>query len=240
MDPGQYCREIEAYLCRKNDGHLIRIAGPSFERVCGWAARGVPLKIAFRGIDRSVERYCAKGERRRPLRVDFCEADVLDVFDAWRRAVGVRVAAAAEDDAEFTAEAAQQGGRHRVGLAAHVDRVLDWMAARRAEAGPSGALSEAMDRAAREVAGFKELAPPVRGDERARVRARLVELDREIVDAARQECSAAILESLREEAAEQIEPFRERMPEDAYGRAIGAAVDRLLRERERLPTLTFD
>lgn len=49
---GQYCREIEAYLCAKNQGHLIRIAGPSFTRVCGWAARGIPVKVVFRGIDR--------------------------------------------------------------------------------------------------------------------------------------------------------------------------------------------
>ena len=32
-----YCRQVEAYLCRKNDGHLVRIVGPAFEQVCGWA-----------------------------------------------------------------------------------------------------------------------------------------------------------------------------------------------------------
>ena len=55
--PEHYCREIESYLCRKNDGHLIRIVGPAFDQVCGWAARGVPLKVACRGIDRCFERY---------------------------------------------------------------------------------------------------------------------------------------------------------------------------------------
>ena len=43
MDPGAYCREIETYLCRRNEGHLIRIVGPAFERVRGWAEIGVPL-----------------------------------------------------------------------------------------------------------------------------------------------------------------------------------------------------
>src|SRR4051794_28620234 len=80
---------MEAYLCRKNDGHLIRIVGPAFEQVCGWAQRGVPLNVAYRGVDRYVERYYAKGPKRRPVRIEFCEADVLDVFDEWRRAVGV-------------------------------------------------------------------------------------------------------------------------------------------------------
>ena len=46
----------------------------------------------MRGIDRYFDRYYAKGPRRRPVRVEFCEADVLDVFDEWRRALGITVA----------------------------------------------------------------------------------------------------------------------------------------------------
>src|SRR6185295_2682253 len=97
IDASVYCRELETYLCRKNDGHLIRIAGPTFERVCGWAAMGVPLAVAFRGIDRYCERYYAKGPKRRPVRIDFCEADILELFDDWRRAVGVSASAAETD-----------------------------------------------------------------------------------------------------------------------------------------------
>jgi hypothetical protein len=62
----EYCREIETYLCRKNDGHLIRVVGPSFEVVSGWADQGVPLKVAFSGIDRYFERYYRKGARAGP------------------------------------------------------------------------------------------------------------------------------------------------------------------------------
>src|ERR671915_145319 len=109
----RYCHELERYLCRKNDGHLIRIVGPAFEQVCGWAARGVPLKVAQRGIDRYFERYYAKGPRRRPVRIEFCEADVLDVFDEWRRAVGI----AAHVDTQTEAAAAS-----RRSLPSHLER----------------------------------------------------------------------------------------------------------------------
>ena len=52
-DGGHYCREIETYLCRKNDGHLIRVVGPSFDLVVGLGrTQGVPIKVAFAGIDR--------------------------------------------------------------------------------------------------------------------------------------------------------------------------------------------
>jgi hypothetical protein len=57
--------------------------------VTGWANQAVPVKIAEAGIDRYFERYYRKGPRRRPVRIEFCEADVLDAFDEWRRAVGV-------------------------------------------------------------------------------------------------------------------------------------------------------
>ena len=82
----EFCRELETYLCKKNDGHLIRVTGPSFDLVNGWAAEGIPLKVACAGIDRYFERYYRKGPRRRPVKIDFCEADVLDVFDEWRKA----------------------------------------------------------------------------------------------------------------------------------------------------------
>jgi hypothetical protein len=135
MTADEYCREIETYLCRKNDGHLIRIVGPSFDRVTGWGERGVPIKVAFRGIDRYFERYYTRGPRRRPVRIDFCEADVLDAFDEWRRAVGMLQTARAEKDKgpgePPGAEGAVPGDdgepgrtRARASLPAHVDRVI--------------------------------------------------------------------------------------------------------------------
>src|SRR5215813_3003793 len=119
--PDDYCRHLESYLCRKNDGHLIRIVGPAFEQVCGWASRGIPLKLAMRGIDRYFERYYAKGPQRRPVRIEFCEADVLDVFDEWRRSVGV-VSVTSGDNAEDTVS---NRGRAGAGtLPAHLERVI--------------------------------------------------------------------------------------------------------------------
>ena len=112
-----YCREIETYLCQKNDGHLVRVVGPAFELVMGWAAQGVPLKIAFAGIDRYCERYYKKGPRRRPVRIEFCDADVLDAFDEWRRAVGLAAVAGAS-----AGEEAQE--RTSSSLPAHLERVV--------------------------------------------------------------------------------------------------------------------
>ncbi len=142
MTDDVYCREIEAHLTRKNDGHLVRIVGPSFELVRGWAERGIPLKVVCVGIDRYFERYYAKGPRRRPVRVDFCEADVLDVFDEWRRAVGL--SAGRTEGAEGESQ-----GRRRESLATHIDRALARLVALRGsgagEGVPDAVLADVID-----------------------------------------------------------------------------------------------
>src|SRR5437762_1824596 len=142
----EYCREIETYLCRKNDGHLIRVVGPSFELVSGWAERGVPLKVTCKGIDRYFERYYRKGPRRRPVKIDFCEADVLDVFDEWRRATGIVNFAGSQSSGDGSAEDDRSAESlalrsRRTSLPAHIERVLLRLTSARAS-GALGASSE--------------------------------------------------------------------------------------------------
>ncbi len=235
MTTDVYCREIEAYLCRKNDGHLIRIVGPSFERVCGWAAQGIPFKIACRGIDAYFVRYYAKGTRRRPVQIDFCENDILDAFDAWRRAVGVRTPGAEVTEQEV------QATRRKRSLPQHLDRICERVTARRARMTPPPPEFDAvLETVTAEAAGFRDMLGPLRGETRKRVAARLVELDRMMLDAARAQVDASSLQAMRADAVEELAPFRDRMPAESYERAVESAVDRLIREREQLPTVTFE
>src|SRR5258707_14882256 len=138
MDPPDYCREIEAHLCRKNDGHLIRITGPSFELVSGWAEKGVPLKVAFHGIDRCFERYYRKGPRRRPVHIDFCAADVLDAFDEWRRATGVTASALISPESRTSLAQTEAPERRGPSLPSHLERAI----LRLTDARTSGVLGE--------------------------------------------------------------------------------------------------
>jgi hypothetical protein len=227
--PDDYCREIEAYLTRKNDGHLVRIVGPSFERVRGWAEQGVPLKVAFAGIDRHFQRYYAKGPRRRPVRIDHCEADVLDVFDEWRRAVGVTAGMSVDTDAPARP-------RNRDALSTRLERALARLTMLRAEAAPT-IPTEVLAQAVRDLDAMIPAARSTRGQTREVLKERLVELDSRLMSAARGSVDATVLAELRERAAGDLQPFAERMPVDAWQRAITAAVDRALRERLGLPVL---
>ena len=229
-----YCRALEAYLCRKNDGHLIRIVGPAFEQVCGWSTRGIPLKLAMRGIDRYFERYYAKGPRRRPVRVEFCEPDVLDVFDEWRRSVGVSSSADLPSGADLLGpRAAASAGS----LPAHLERVIARLTTLRA--GEDRSLDSAVDAIVRELDASRAQAKTVRGDTREILLDRLRELDTSLIEAVRAQCGAETLEKLAAEADEELRPFRGRMPSEAYQQSHRACVDRLLRDRARLPTIAY-
>jgi hypothetical protein len=249
---GEYCRQLEAYLCRKNDGHLIRIVGPAFEQVCGWSTRGIPLKLAMRGIDRYFERYYAKGPRRRPVRVEFCEPDVLDVFDEWRRSVGVSSGSDVSSGADSSRGAdplARRSSESEGGsgprsaasggsLPAHLERVIARLTTLRA--GEDRSLDSAVDAIVRELDASRAKAKTVRGDAREIVLDRLRELDASFIEAVRAQCGAETLEKLAAEADEELRPFRGRMPPEAYQQSHRACVDRLLRDRARLPTIAYE
>jgi hypothetical protein len=227
MDVAEYCREIETYLCRKNEGHLIRIVGPVFEQVSGWAAQGVPLAVAFKGIDQYCERYYAKGPRRRPVRIEFCEGDILTLFDQWRRAVGVSNAEGAEHDAT---------PRKQDTLPAHLDRAIAKITALRAS-GRSAIFDRLLDDTVRELDRMRASAKSTRGDARSAILDRLSALDGELFAAADAELSEPSRTELLSRAEQEIAPFATRMTSETRRAAVDAAFVRLVRDAAGLPTL---
>jgi hypothetical protein len=230
VSPDEFCRIIEHYLTRKNDGHLVRIVGPSFDRVRGWAETGIPLKVVFAGIDRHFERYYAKGPRRRPVRIDFCEADVLDVFDEWRRAVGLTAGRTeiAGGDAPV---------KKRESLATHLERALTRLVALRSASVPASMPDAVLADVVGELDRLLSASRGARGDARQTILDRLEQLDARLLDAARQATPETAMAQLRTEAAADLKPFEERMPRDEWAKTLDSAIDRAIRERARLPTL---
>ncbi len=236
IDVESYARDLEAYLCRKNDGHLIRITGPAFEQVHGWAAQGVPLKVAQAGIDRYFERYYRKGPRRRPVRIEFCEADVLDAFDDWRRAVGV-TAVVADSAGGPDVEEPAPVARPRKSLASQIESALARLTVLRGSdrAGPK--LGAALDAAVRGLDSLQPEAGRARGDARDDVIRRVASIEEDLAAAAVNALDPAERAALEREADAELEPFRERMAEEAYRQSRRQSLQRLVRQHFGLPSL---
>jgi hypothetical protein len=235
IDVESYAREIEAYLCRKNDGHLIRITGPAFEQVQGWAGQGVPLKVAQAGIDRYFERYYRKGPRRRPVRIEFCEADVLDAFDDWRRAVGVTgVVPDATGGPDVEEPAATP--RRRKSLASQIEAALARLTVLRGSDKAGPVLGQALDEAVRGLDALQPEAGRARGDARDELMRRVAVIEEQLAAAAVSALDPAERAALEREADAELEPFRARMPDEAYRQSRRQSLRRLVREHFGIPS----
>jgi hypothetical protein len=240
LEIAEFCREIETYLCKKNDGHLIRVVGPSFELVSGWAQRGVPLKVACSGIDRYFERYYRQGPRRRPVKIDFCEADVLDVFDEWRRAVGIR--SAGGPGGEEVSEAGSEDGRedgHSTSLPLHLQRAVARLSSGRASGLIGPEFDVLIDRLSGELDAARAKAGGLRGNARALLLARLEQTDDEMLSTAARALDEKSMQAITAEVDSELSSFRERMTAEELARAHRAAVSNQIRRRLQLPILRF-
>ena len=234
-DTGEYCRRVEDYLTRANAGHLVRIVGPGFELVRGWAEQSVPLSVVFRGIDNKAERH-RHGKSARPLRIEFCADDVRAVFDDWRRAVGIALHAGVPDGTA-TEEPVVESGAKAPALGRHLDRVIDKLSRAVGREDLPAALRDEADRVLQAVALLRESSSRLRGDAKAEALTTLSGLDDSLTAAVRVNAPVEWITSLRQEAANDLAPFKARLTADAWARSIDITVDRLLRDRFGLPSL---
>jgi hypothetical protein len=246
LSAGEFCRAIEAYLCRENGGHLVRIVGPAFQTVASWHAKGIPFAIVKQGIDRTLARDRAKPAptgTRRPVRVEFCEPDVLDAFEAWRRAVGAGMAG---DRADAPADTPQSAPAPKPGrtpaLAAHVERAMRRLTQALLDLGRFGPDEAAPARAAMEHAlstldGLQAESRGARGAARAAIQAALGGADDALAAGLVAALPADAAAALTREARGELAPFASRMAAADLAAAEAAALARLVRERYRAPEL---
>ena len=239
MDLGTYCRAIESHLCRRNEGHLIRIVGPAFELVSGWAREGIPLKVACHGIDRYVDRGRHKGSRRRPVRIEFCEADVVEAFEEWRRLVGVVGAVGSGPAGDADDEARTVAASRQPSLREHLRRVFDRLVAARARVDLPRGLGPVIDELLGEISRPMNHSGALRGATREAVVSDLARLDGVLMAAARAHVDRSALDEVQREAEADLADYRDRLPTASFAQARTAVEGRLVRERLGLPTITW-
>tara|TARA_B100001123_G_scaffold81609_2_gene93014 strand:+ start:14851 stop:15552 length:702 start_codon:yes stop_codon:yes gene_type:complete len=232
MDQGFYCRDVESYLCRRNDGHLIRIVGPAFELVCTWAQEKIPLSIVFKAIDRVVGRRESSGKVRRPVRIEYCEDDVMDLFREWRRAVGAI--------SDINPKADDQNMSRRLSLIDHLDRVILELTKWHSQNKQPAKTVDAVRKVIQTLDGLRSGAKRATGPERNLLIEELAEIDRSLLLAAWEHLNPLISKALQIEAEEALSAYRYRMTDQVFKGAVRSEAGRLLRERLNFPRIKFE
>jgi hypothetical protein len=237
-DVADYCRQVEAHLTRINGGHLVRVVGPGFALVKQWADEGVPLSVVFRGIEHKAERHAA-GASKRPLRIEFCEADVRAIYDDWRRAIGVTAPPTEGADADVATSGERAASPKRRSVPKAIDRAIDRLGRLAGRLELPGEFRDAMSRLIEQLSALREELAHTRGAARDRLLERLAPLERDLLDHARGVVSADVMRDITISAEQDLAPYRERLSPEAWARAIAVTVDRRVREHLELPSLDF-
>jgi hypothetical protein len=242
VDIGEYCRALEAHLCRTNGGHLIRVVGPAFALAADWARRGVPLRVALHGIDRRVARAEARGGTRRPLRLEFCEADVEEAFAQWQRAVGMRAPAAPSADDAPEADSAEVvvSARRPASLPRHIERVIERLSSVRATSRLAPGAGEALDAALVRLGECLTRARSARGDARDAIEDDLKTIDSTLIEAVVAALPTGDHAVVRDQARRELQGLATRMSPDASRDAEARLIRHLVRTQLALPQVARD
>ena len=240
-DVADYCRQVEAHLTRVNGGHLVRVVGPGFALVKRWADEGVPLSVVFRGIQQKAERH-SQGASKRPLRIEFCEADVRALFDDWRRAIGVTAASpehslGSQSDDESTTPTDSTPVPKRRSVPKAIDRAIERLGRLAGRLELPEEFRDAMSRFIEQLSTLREELSHTRGDARQRLLERLAPLDLELIGYARGIVPPEAMKEFSGRAEQDLSPYRDRLSPEAWDRAVAVSVDRLVREHLDLPSL---
>ena len=240
----EYCRAVEAHLTRVNGGHLVRIVGPGFVLVRDWEAQGIPLSLVTRAIDQKADRHRqgVAGRSGRPLRIEFCENDVRELFEDWKRATGISTGTTADASSEATAgEPAEVAATtRRPSLSKHLERVSDRLSRLLGRQDLSESFLGQVNRTIASVADARDRARTARVVARDEIVAAIRPLDQDLLTAARLALSADQLNELQRQAEADLAAFRNRMDASAWGNAVTATLTRLIRERFSLPVIDPD
>jgi hypothetical protein len=75
-----YPEEIEALIVRFHGRPLSPI---EFDRARQYEEDGIPITVVLRGIEQRAMR-----QMRTPFRLAYCNEDILEAYDDWKRAIG--------------------------------------------------------------------------------------------------------------------------------------------------------
>jgi hypothetical protein len=246
-----YCRHVEDHLTRANGGHLVRIVGPGFDLVRRWFTDGIPIGIVVRGIDTRVERHnrdhpapesptpssypSSSAGGPRPLRIEFCDADVRAIFTRWRRALGLPLRPAEPEGDGVEAAGEPASSSRRPSLTKHLDRAIERLTRAAGRLDLSDAFREGVSAVLSDVALARDRAKGARGPARDEIIDGLRQLDERVLQLARDTASPALVAQARREAEQDLAPYAGRLAPDRWDTALAAAADQRLREILGLP-----
>lgn len=246
-----YYTEIEDAFIRRRGKHLL-VSPLDWSLMESWKAKGVPLHVVLRGIEKSFDSYESRPRNRSVKTLFYCQEEVEAQFAEWLDAQRGASAGAEEAGAIVSSNdsAAGEGSSSGEGslpfpravIEGHLKECCEALRAaceKRMSDGVEDALCEALARA---VTRLEEIAEDFRRAARPdarRLEESLEDLEGVIDRALRSSLTAEALAEMRAGAEEQLRPYRARMDRATFEQTLENLLAKALRERARVPRLSL-
>jgi len=234
-----YFTEIEEEFVRRRGSHLL-VSPLDWSLIETWKQRGIPLRVALRGITQSFDSYDKNVRRGRKVNsLFYCQQAVEEAFQQYREAHtganpegGAEVEKRAADQAPAASPLAPDSLRY----ALHEQR--EAMSRLSLESVDDWVLAEAFNRAARRLSEIiQDLNPSVGSMEQLDADLGLIEAF--LLEALRQHAGETELARLRQQGDQELKPYRKGMEPEIYDQTLNNWMARKLREQYRVPRLSL-
>jgi hypothetical protein len=193
-----YFTEIEEHFQRRR-GSILLLSTLDWVLIETWRDAGIPLEAVLRGIDTAFDRYDAKkrSTSRRVNGLAWCAQEVMTAVEEMQEA-SLGLAKPQQDEA--------RAGLEWQRIAAHLNEAAALLRAAKVSGLAAQTAAETADRLVTLAAVSPELAPKPEELER-----NLTVLEEKLLHAVLATLSEAEMAVLRDEAAQEIAPYRRRM-----------------------------
>ncbi|HVG39793.1 MAG TPA: hypothetical protein VM870_10920 [Pyrinomonadaceae bacterium] len=252
MNYFNYFTEIEDTFIRRRGRHLL-LSPMDWALIESWKAKGIPLFIALRGIEKSFDSHESKPRRRSVKTLFYCQEEVEAQYDEWLESqTGASRTAEVEGGATPTAAAdtTTPGGNNTNGalpfpretIVAHLAQAgSELLAARRRRAADHGGdeLGEALARAAGQLAELRQDFESAARPNAQNLEDALTRLEELLDRAVRASLPPAEIERERASAEKQLRAYKDRMERQTYEQTCAHLLTKTLRQRAGVPRLSL-
>ena len=215
-----YFATIEEEFVRLRGAPLV-LSPADWHLAATWHRQDIPLSVVLAAIHQVMETAASRGRRKPVLSLSYCRHEVEAEFGRYLEATA---GDGSHDPTDDRPTPAQRLGRK----ADRLEQAGRMMPALRAAAAAA-------------VAGLRAAAGQLEagGSRPEEIEKQLMAHERDLLDHLEAGLPAADRSSLQQACRERLEPYRQRMAEDAYQSTLRHACDSALRRKYKLPRLSL-
>ncbi|MFN7928351.1 MAG: hypothetical protein U0Y68_10470 [Blastocatellia bacterium] len=235
MNYFNYFTEVEEEFVRRRGKHLL-VSPLDWALIETWKQRGVPLRIALRGINQAFDIYDQKPRKfgQWVNNLFYCQQAVEKAYQQYLES---HVGGREENGAEDEAQPEEIGGFSIANLKLALHEWQETLTRLSISYADDILLAESFDRAARRLEEISHDLSKPNDDFLGQMDADLNLIESFLLDAIQQHASAEKLAELRAQGEKDLKSYRKNMDKEIYEQTLNNWIARKLRDEYRVPRL---